>query len=72
MSMSFFEEIFSEAVNEDKRDETDLQKHELSVQFLASLPSTLLHEFIMILQNILTINIISGMDIHLQLLIATI
>jgi len=51
-------EVLGDAFNEETRDEADLSEHLPVIQFLSTLPTKLLHEYIMQLQNILTVNII--------------
>ena len=51
-------DILGDAVAEERRTITDLAEHAPAVQYLAILPTNVLHEFIMQLQNVLTLNII--------------
>lgn len=59
-----FVEILEDSVADEKRDEPDLSLHSPAVQFICTMPTNLLHEFIMQLQNVLTLNIIQGVQIN--------
>lgn len=53
-----FLEVFSKDVV--NRDESDLSKQSLSVQLLVSIPKEELHEYVMVLQGLLTLNVVTG------------
>ena len=55
-----FLEITASSTSEEKREVKDLSSHDLIVQFLAALPTTLLHQYVMQLQSLLTMNIVAG------------
>lgn len=58
--LELFLELFSKAASSDKRDIADLDKHDLVVQYIVALSSEQLHEYVMQLQSLITINIITG------------
>lgn len=53
-------EVLGDSLNEDRLEEHDLKEHPPAIQFMSILPKKLLHEFVMQLQNILTLNIIQN------------
>lgn len=53
-------EVLGDSLSEEKLDEPDLKEHPPAIQFMSVLPKKLLHEFVMQLQNILTLNIIQN------------
>ena len=55
-----FLEVTESSTAEDKRDIKDLQSHDLIVQFLAALPTPVLHQYVMQLQSLMTMNIVAG------------
>lgn len=58
--LSLFLELFSKAADSAHRQIDDLEKHSLIVQYLVALRKEQLHEYIMQLQSLVTINIITG------------
>jgi hypothetical protein len=58
--LELFLELFAKAASSDKRDIADLDKHDLVVQYIVALSSEQLHEYVMQLQSLITINIITG------------
>ena len=44
----------------DSKEAADLSKQTKVIKYLSSMPTTLLHELVMVLQNFITINIISS------------
>ena len=59
-------------VSYEKRQITDLAQHVPAIKFISVMPKKLMHEIIMQLQNILTLNIIQGTQINFQLFTETI
>lgn len=55
-----FLEVTESSTSEDKREIKDLQSHDLIVQFLAALPTPVLHQYVMQLQSLMTMNIVAG------------
>ncbi len=54
-------EIMGDALNDYEMYEVmDLNEHTPTVQFLSTIPTKLMHEYVMQLQNLLTVNIIQG------------
>ena len=58
--LELFLDLFAKAASSDKRDVADLDKHDLVVQYIVALSSEQLHEYVMQLQSLITINIITG------------
>jgi hypothetical protein len=58
--LELFLKLFSKAADISRRELDDLDKHDLIVQYLVSLNSEQLHEYVMQLQSLVTINIITG------------
>ena len=58
--LELFLELFSSAADTQHREISDLEKHDLVVQYLVALNKEQLHEYVMQLQSLITINIITG------------
>ena len=70
--LSFVIEVLGDAYCDETRELEDLDEHPPVIQFLSTLPTKLLHEYVMQLQNILTVNIIQGFQVNYQLFTGTI
>ena len=55
-----FLEVTESSTGEDRREIKDLQSHDLIVQFMAALPTPVLHQYVMQLQSLMTMNIVAG------------
>ena len=58
--IEIFLDLFTKAADTEHRGITDLEKQEMIVQYLVALPTEQLHEYVMQLQSLITINIITG------------
>lgn len=58
--LELFLQLFSKAADNAHREIEDLEKHDLIVQYLVGLWKEQLHEYVMQLQSLITINIITG------------
>jgi hypothetical protein len=55
-----FLDLFAKSGDTARREILDLDKHDLTVQYLVALKPEQLHEYVMQLQSLITINIITG------------
>lgn len=67
-----FLDITESSTSEEKREIKDLSKHDLIVQFLAALPTPVLHQYVMQLQSLLTMNIVAGGMPNYELLVLSV
>jgi hypothetical protein len=58
--LQVFTDLVKDSVKQDKREDKELANHGKEIQFLASMSKETLHEFVMALQNLITISIISS------------
>lgn len=58
--MEGFTSVFKNSTSESKRAIHEVEQHDLIVQFLASFDMEQLHEYVMQIQSLLTLNIITG------------
>lgn len=70
--LEMFVELMDDTYSDEKREIEDLDAHVPAFQFICVMPTQLLHEFVMQLQNVLTLNIIQGVQINYQLFTETI
>lgn len=65
-------DVLGKDVSHENRQKITLENASLAVQFLAVMPTKLLHEYVMQLQSLLTISIISGAMLNMELFVETI
>ena len=70
--LTMFNEFIADSVTYEKRLCKDLAEHSPAVQFLAVMPTKQMLEFVMQLQNTLTLNIIQGAQVNYNLFTETI
>lgn len=58
--LQLFLDLFAKSADTARREVGDLDKHDLTVQYLVALKQEQLHEYVMQLQSLITINIITG------------
>jgi len=58
--MSTLLDTINNEITPDQMGITDQNEHSLAIQYMSVMPKKLLHEYIMQMQNILTLNIIQG------------
>lgn len=51
--------VYSDAASDKAREEPDILKQHVLIQYLASIPHDQLHDYVMQLQSLLTLNIIT-------------
>ena len=67
-----FNEVMEDAFTEEKREIDNLDEQTPAFQFICVMPTQLIHEFVMQFQNVLTLNIIQGVQINYRLFTETI